>query len=103
MRYTLALLALAIPIPADAHDWYPMECCHQMDCAPVDHAETVKGQLYAGMGYAQSLAPGTLIVTTRHGTAVVPPDMQRRESKDNQMHACLRAGKVICIFLPPSN
>ena len=22
--------------PARAHDWYPMECCHGQDCAPVD-------------------------------------------------------------------
>ena len=23
--------------PAKAHDWYPMECCNNQDCAPVDN------------------------------------------------------------------
>ena len=30
---------LAAATPAAAHDWYPMECCHAMDCAVVDKVE----------------------------------------------------------------
>ncbi len=82
---------------ADAHDWYPEECCHAMDCAPVE-----------SWAFAQKAQTGSLpqlSVTTKKGTAIVPQDLPRRESKDNRMHACIRAGPmgvkyVVCIFLP---
>ena len=77
---------------APAHGWYPIACCSGYDCAPV-----IK---------AIASGDGTLIVTTKHGTAMVPSDMTRRESQDHQMHACIRpdqAGipRVVCIFMPP--
>jgi hypothetical protein len=56
------------------HDWYPMECCHQMDCAPVESAD-----------YTTAVASGDIpqwVVTTRHGSAVVPQNIPLRESKD---------------------
>src|SRR5262245_26359897 len=88
------------PIGTRGHDWYPMECCHQMDCAPVENA-----------GYATAVASGEvpqLVVTTRHGSAVVPPNIPFRESKDHRMHACMRPEgrgqmRITCIFVPPSN
>ena len=48
-----------------------------------------------------------MIVTTKHGTVVVPGDFPRRESKDHRMHACMMPGtsgqmQLICIFMPPS-
>jgi hypothetical protein len=37
-----AVLCLCFAIiKAFAHDWYPIECCHAMDCAPVDHVRTL--------------------------------------------------------------
>ena len=77
-----------------AHDWYPLECCHGMDCAPVDRVDGTES--------------GGMTVTSRLGTARVPPSMARRESKDNQMHVCMRpnrsgAMQVICIFVPPQS
>jgi hypothetical protein len=83
---------------ADAHDWYPTECCHGMDCAPVD-----KSQLLTP---SNANATPAMVVTTKYGTAVVPPDFPRRESRDNRMHACMRQGAtgrmhLLCIFLPP--
>ena len=65
---------------ADAHDWYPMECCHGMDCAPVD-----KVQLLSPVS---ANATPAMIVTTKYGTVVVPPDFPRREF-GRQPHACL--------------
>jgi hypothetical protein len=52
-------------------------------------------------------APETMIVTTKHGTVVVPSNFPRRESKDHRMHACMMPGaggqmQLICIFMPPS-
>ncbi len=86
------LLVLMIPAPAGAHDWYPIECCSGIDCAPVDQAERREGD--------------TLIVTSKHGTGIVPSSLTRRESKDNKMHVCMRRSwdgqmRVICVFLPP--
>ncbi len=89
----LSVMLIAVPSAgAQAHDWYPSECCHELDCAPVDSAERRDG-----VG---------LIVTTRRGTGVVPDTLQRRESKDEKMHVCMQrtftgAMQVICIFVPP--
>jgi formylmethanofuran dehydrogenase subunit D len=85
------LLLLVTATPALAHDWYPIECCHGMDCAPVERVEMQDG--------------ATLVVTSKHGTGVVPQTMPRRESQDGKMHVCMRpsgAGmRIICVFLPP--
>jgi hypothetical protein len=80
-----------------AHDWYPVECCHSTDCAPVDSV----GQIVpTGGGVPQ------LVVTSKHGTAIVPQDLPRRPSKDNRMHVCMRSLNgttyVLCLFVPPS-
>jgi len=100
------LASLLAATPAAAHDWYPLECCHQMDCAPVDKVETVPTPTGAG-GEAAAADPAAMLVTTRHGTALVPASFPRRESKDHRMHACMMPGeggkmRLICIFLPPS-
>lgn len=99
-----ALLAVATPVLA--HDWYPMECCHGMDCAAVEKVELLATPAAADTA-GMSLAPGAMAVTTKHGTAIVPANFPRRESKDHRMHACMRPGdggkmRLICIFLPPS-
>jgi hypothetical protein len=48
-----------------------------------------------------------MLVTTRHGSVLVPANFPRRESKDNRMHACMRPNpnggmRLICIFFPPA-
>jgi len=97
----LLLLTASVLGPAtsgEAHDWYPAECCHAMDCAPVE-----------SWAFAQTVQSGSLpqiSVTTKQGTAIVPQNLPRRASKDNRMHACMRAGAmgvkhIICIFFPP--
>jgi hypothetical protein len=88
----LLAIATSVATPASAHDWYPIECCHGMDCAPVDKVEMQGGT--------------SLVVTSRHGTGVVPATMPRRESKDSRMHVCMRPSssggmRIICVFLPP--
>jgi hypothetical protein len=103
-KWLLAILLMATP--AVAHDWYPLECCHHMDCAPVDKVEMVPTPT-ATDGSGASVNPSTMIVTTKHGTALVPANFPRRESKDHRMHACMLPGeagkmRLLCIFLPPS-
>ena len=97
--WLLAIGILAIAQSARAHEWYPLECCHAMDCAEVETS--------ARTHPVDSAAPSNLIVTTRHGTAIVPQNFPLRESKDGRMHACMRPGeggtmRLICIFVPPS-
>ena len=103
-KWLLAAL-LAAATPAAAHDWYPMECCHAMDCAPVEKVEIISLQSAGIMGSAP--LPGSMLITTKHGSVIVPANFPRRESKDNQMHACIRPStggtpRLICLFLPPS-
>lgn len=101
MRTILAVLILLFASTAAAHDpLYDMECCHNLDCAPVLKAEMVAG-------WPGSPLP-VLLVTTSAGTVMVPPSFPRRMSKDGRMHACIRPGdggtaRLICIYLPPSN
>jgi hypothetical protein len=90
---------------AHAHDWYPIECCHSRDCAPVTDVTNVAGASYDATGKPIGNALPMMVVTTKIGTAVVPPDLPRRMSPDNQMHACMLnmplGRRVICIFMPP--
>ena len=56
---------------------------------------------------AMASAPSAMLITTKHGSVVVPANFPRRNSKDNQMHACMRPGegggmRLLCIFIPPS-
>jgi hypothetical protein len=92
------MLAGMSAFPSASHDWYPMECCSGTDCAVVEHVT------YASSANAETDLP-ILVVTTKHGTARVPPNFPRRPSKDGEMHACIRSVqdtmKLICLFVPP--
>jgi hypothetical protein len=81
--------------PARAHDWYPEECCHGKDCAPVQSMEWV-----------DAYGASHLYVTSRDGTVVIPPNFPWRVSPDGRMHVCMRRTfddgmEVICLFNPP--
>ena len=98
----LAITGFAATVPqfitgATAHDWYPRECCHDKDCAPVESMTKIAP---AGGGATQ------LIVTSKHGKATLRRDFPVRESKDSRMHVCLGLydtgdKEVICLFVPP--
>jgi hypothetical protein len=84
--------------PAKAHDWYPHECCHGGDCAPVDNVTRI---VMAASGQTG------LILSSKLGTALLPPDFPVRESKDHRMHVCMRPSLyggmgITCVFMPPS-
>jgi len=108
-KWFLAALLLTAT-PAAAHDWYPLECCHAMDCAVVDKVEMTPAPGITGFlgspAYASSVSE--MVVTTKHGSVAVPGNFPRRESKDNQMHACMRRMgdgnmRLLCLFLPPAS
>lgn len=94
------ILSLLLVAKCAAHSdggmTYDLECCHSMDCAPVEKAES------AATATASGLVPLGMTVTTKKGTVFVPPDFPRRESKDGRMHVCIRAGKLLCIYMPPA-
>jgi len=82
MRDLLVFVALVIFIvlmvwfaPANAHSWYPKECCSGQDCAEVtdkiEHPD------------------GSMTVTTKHGTAKIPKGFKKMPSSDNKDHACI--------------
>jgi hypothetical protein len=53
MRITVILAAMIAALPALAHSWYPLACCGNMDCFPVDCdqlVETGSGWLYVPTG-----------------------------------------------------
>jgi hypothetical protein len=84
---------LGLPQAARAHDWYPLECCSDRDCAPAD---TVLRR-----------EDGSFLVTARGMSVVIPADYQRwRNSPDGRIHVCirkLRSGSeyLVCAFRSP--
>ena len=92
-KWFLAAL-LAAATPAAAHDWYPMECCSRhglrarregRDASRPRHRE------HAAAAPAQAAPLGEMLVTTKHGSVVVPanfPDANPRTS-----HARLHAAR----------
>jgi hypothetical protein len=93
-----ALLAIwagaAVQEPqALAHDWYPLECCADRDCAPAD---TVVRR-----------DDGSYLVTSRGMSVAIPGDYRNwRQAPDGRLHVCLRqlrSGSVylICAFRGP--
>lgn len=93
----LPVLVLRHPARINAHDWYPEECCNDMDCAPV---ESVQKVVPPGGG-----AP-YLIVTSKKGKVTIRPNFPVRDSKDSRMHVCLghyerEDSEPICFFVPP--
>ena len=84
---------LAHPQAAHPHDWYPIECCSDRDCAPAD---TVVRR-----------DDGSYLVTSRGMSAVIPSDYRQwRNSPDGRIHVCtrkLRSGSeyLVCAFRGP--
>ncbi len=96
MKKTTAILTLALctlPAPrgdiAMAHSWYPPECCHNQDCAPITRMDR--------------LPNGDYSYVTPHGAAVISANTSVRDSKDHRIHACIRFGRLVCLFFPPFN
>ncbi len=71
-------IALLLSYSALSHSWYDNDCCHDQDCAPViQPIETDKD--------------GNQKMTTKHGTVTITPSFkQNRDSRDNQIHVCMR-------------
>ena len=76
---------------AFAHSWYPMACCHDHDCMPVEKAER--------------LPDGSIRMRTGDIEVLVPKGFTQMPSQDNNMHMCVFRGRngswqPRCIFMP---
>lgn len=80
------LLGLACPAAAPAHSWYPIECCADRDCEPLDAGIVEEGP--AGF------------VLTRTGEFVARA--AARPSRDEHFHLCRSrtSGALLCLFVP---
>jgi hypothetical protein len=85
----LLIVAQLIVSAADAHSWYPKECCSDNDCRPVPCAELTKtnlGLMWRGLVFFN--------------------EMQTHDSLDQLCHVCVKShpGFVpylpICVFIP---
>jgi hypothetical protein len=106
MLMTCVFMGLCIMV-ALPHSFYPHECCHDQDCAPVEKVELLSGPAMASM-LAPSGLPSATLVTTKHGSVVIPQGFPRRQSPDGRAHACMRRGAsgtmtLICYFEPPNS
>jgi hypothetical protein len=85
-------LLTALP-SAQAHDWYPAECCSGQDCAPADTV-VIRDD-------------GSYLVTSRGMSTVIPADYNKwRRSPDGQVHVCIRRLRsggeyLVCAFRGP--
>jgi len=93
-----ALLLITPGAPADAHSWYPEECCSQYDCMPAD-AINADGR-------------GMTIVSVGHHRISIPTGLKPRASPDSRIHICFQSATQefgdsylmpICLFLPPQS
>jgi hypothetical protein len=91
-------LAASLGVPAQAHSWYPKECCSNHDCMPADDNST---DLREGM-----------VLTVRDQQIWVPRGFRVRTSPDDRIHICFRVIAVpeegviaipLCVFLPPQS
>ena len=82
--------------PAQAHSWYPKECCSNQDCVAADAMETD--------------VDGGKVVVVGHTRIPIPHGFTVRSSPDGRVHVCFRtvAGEQyggpdhlpLCLFLP---
>jgi hypothetical protein len=88
------LIAAALWTPASAHSWYDADCCSDQDCEPVSAVAYVASD--------PSTMP-VMVVTTSLGTKPLTQMTKIRQSKDSRMHACIYQGRLLCLYMPPSN
>ena len=86
------LCALSLVVgSAQAHHWYPRECCTDQDCF---RATVVVRR-----------PDGSLKIDAGHITVIVPPGFPARPSQDNDPHVCVYRDirgryHARCVFLP---
>lgn len=96
-RIILCAVIVLASTPITAHSWYPLECCHDQDCTPVDNAWLERGPAKTPEWHVKS----------KFGTVVIPANFPIRDSMDGHMHICMVRDEIghrhpLCFFVPPS-
>src|SRR5215467_1796568 len=69
-KMLLAAMILAVTGSVRAHEWYPKECCGGHDCAPAAVEQIPVTPALAQQ--LQTTLPSAMMITTKHGTVIVP-------------------------------
>jgi hypothetical protein len=91
----LVMTFVAACTMADAHSWYPQDCCSDGDCTAVDAIEHPVGE--------------DMIAVVGSHRIPIPKSIVPRVSPDGRMHVCfredpyLRIDIPVCVFLPPES
>ncbi len=90
IKAILFAATIAWIVPAQAHSWYPKECCNEKDCHEVDNVT--------------EMPDGSTQVRVGSDILSVPRTLKRRRSLDERYHVCY--GKlngttsIYCFFQP---
>lgn len=84
------IFGMAPTSSADAHDWYPRDCCSGQDCYAIDEAEV------------ELTEAGWEVMRT--GEIIEHNGRRERMSEDGQFHRCSLGGdpdsRTLCLFVP---
>jgi len=83
------------------YSWYPSDCCSGKDCDVAKIVMTFDFWFGDKERYE-------MMINVMGRNVMVPINFPRRESKDSQMHACIRLdtseiAHLRCLFMPPVN
>ena len=85
-----SLVGLFGSAPSRAHNWYPLDCCSNIDCRALVE---IKGETVTEVPEGWRLWDGRIIGRNR-----------ARPSPDNRFHLCETLSKLIlCFFVPPGS
>jgi hypothetical protein len=90
MMVACSLAGLFGSAPSIAHDWYPLDCCSNIDCHALVES---KGETVTEVPEGWRLWDGRFIGRDR-----------ARPSPDGQFHLCETLSKsILCFFVPPGS
>ena len=85
-----SLVGLFRSAPSLAHNWYPLDCCSNIDCRALVE---IKGETVTEVPEGWRLWDSRIIGRNR-----------ARPSPDSQFHLCETLSKsILCFFVPPGS
>lgn len=109
MFILLVTVTVALSHKHETTNWeYDRSCCHNDDCAPVDHVDVIRQPNPTEPGkFVYHVMIPDLADPSRKKMYSAPVDenTEYKQSKDQFVHACVNrySGKLICIYLPVGN
>lgn len=102
------LIVMGLAVAGYAHSFYPYECCHDRDCAPVLSSRNISSPDPTKLGATEFTIEVEL---TKDGqkykqimVGVTTPRTRLYDSPDGKTHACVYPNHTIsCLFVPPGN